>query len=190
LGTSLKDFAIGFFFIYCTGNMLQKACGKFVFLLNNCLSKKAYFFILWYRHWADNLKKIDCGSKQFVKHLTARIKNFVLHFTGNKSSKMYIQTAEIFMFLLHKCLQPKWKKKSKKARSFPANCLTIYWNIPSDQKCLCRPMAGSKQTIGFSGLHTLEKKHAWQYNERKLFLCFNILFSLKRSSHIALCSWY
>jgi hypothetical protein len=25
---------------YCTGNMLQKACGKFKFLSNNCLAKK------------------------------------------------------------------------------------------------------------------------------------------------------
>jgi hypothetical protein len=39
---------------YCTGNMLQKACGRFEFLSNNCSAKKAYFSILLYRHWAGN----------------------------------------------------------------------------------------------------------------------------------------
>jgi hypothetical protein len=57
---------------YCKGNMLLIACGKLEFLSNNCSAKKAYFSIE-----QTVFKKIDCGSKQFVKHLTARIKNFV-----------------------------------------------------------------------------------------------------------------
>jgi hypothetical protein len=38
---------------YCTGNMPQKACGKFEFLSNKCFSKKAYFSILLYRQNAS-----------------------------------------------------------------------------------------------------------------------------------------
>jgi hypothetical protein len=34
-----------FFHLIAPGNMLQKACGKFEFLSNNCSSKKAYFSI-------------------------------------------------------------------------------------------------------------------------------------------------
>jgi hypothetical protein len=45
-------------------------------------------------------------------------------------------------------------KKSKKEWKFLANCLynrqTFYWHIPSEQKCLCRPISDSKQTIGLS----------------------------------------
>jgi hypothetical protein len=51
--------------------MLQKACGKFEFLSNNCSAKKAYFSGIE----QTIFKKID--SKQFGKHLTAKIKNFV-----------------------------------------------------------------------------------------------------------------
>jgi hypothetical protein len=75
-----------------------------------------------YRHWADNLKKIDCDSKHFVKHITARIKNFVWHLTGNKPAKMYTNCRQFSLFLWHKCLLLKCKKKSEKAWKFPANC--------------------------------------------------------------------
>jgi hypothetical protein len=73
---------------YCTGDILQEASGKFVFLSNNCSAKKAYFSILLHMHLADNFKKIDCCSNQFVKYLTARIKNFGWHFKSNKFAKM------------------------------------------------------------------------------------------------------
>jgi hypothetical protein len=51
--------------------ILQKACGKFEFLSNN-FSAKRLIFPYYYRQII--FKKIDCGSKQFVKHLTAKIK--------------------------------------------------------------------------------------------------------------------
>jgi hypothetical protein len=38
---------------YCTGNMLQKACGRFELLSNNCSAEKAYFSILLYRQYAS-----------------------------------------------------------------------------------------------------------------------------------------
>jgi hypothetical protein len=38
---------------YCTGNMLQKACGRFEFLSNNYSAIKAYFSILLYRQYAS-----------------------------------------------------------------------------------------------------------------------------------------
>jgi hypothetical protein len=50
------------FLSYFLDNILQKACGKFEFLSNNCSARKVYFSILLYRHWTDNLKKIDCCS--------------------------------------------------------------------------------------------------------------------------------
>jgi hypothetical protein len=58
----------------CTANLLQKVCGKFEFLSNNCSPKKTNFSTGIEQ---TIKKKIECASKQFVKHLTARIKNFV-----------------------------------------------------------------------------------------------------------------
>jgi hypothetical protein len=57
--------------------MLQKGCGKFEFLSNNCSAKKLIFPYYCTGIEQTIFKKIDCGSKQFVKHLTARIKKFV-----------------------------------------------------------------------------------------------------------------
>jgi hypothetical protein len=53
--------------------MLQKACGKFEFLSNNFSAKKELFFHTGIEQTI--FKKIDYGSKQFVKHLTARKMN-------------------------------------------------------------------------------------------------------------------
>jgi ribosomal protein S15P/S13E len=44
----------------------------------------------------DNLLQKAFGSKQFVKYLTARIKNFVGHFTANKSAKTYTNCRHFF----------------------------------------------------------------------------------------------
>jgi hypothetical protein len=56
-----------------------------------------------------------------------------------------IQIADSFsLFLLHKCLLRTCKRKSlKTSKNFRP--------IPSEQKCLCRPIADLKQTIGLSG---------------------------------------
>jgi hypothetical protein len=72
------------------------------------------------------------------------------------SLQKFIQIADIFSLFcyINACYQ-NVKKKSQKAWKFPVNCLynrqTFYWHIPSEQKCLCRPIADSKQTIGLSG---------------------------------------
>jgi hypothetical protein len=50
--------------------MLQKSCGNFEFSSNNCSAKKAYLSILSTGIEQTIFKKIDCSSKQFVKHLT------------------------------------------------------------------------------------------------------------------------
>jgi lipopolysaccharide biosynthesis regulator YciM len=119
--------------------------------LNSCqtiVQQKRLIFL------TSNMFQKVFGSKQFVKHLTVRIKNFVWHFTGNKC----IQIADTCsLFLLHKWLLPKCKKKSQKACKFLANCLynrqKFYWHKPSAQKCLCRPIADLTQTIGLSGIY-------------------------------------
>jgi hypothetical protein len=53
---------------YCTGNLLQKVCGKFEFLSNNCLAKKVCFSILLYRHCTDNMLQKACGNFEFLSN--------------------------------------------------------------------------------------------------------------------------
>jgi hypothetical protein len=87
--------------------MLQKACGKFEFLSNKCSEKGVLLHsivqAICFRNPVESmnscqtivrpkrrifpyyctgieqtiLKRIDCSSKQLVKHLTARIEDFV-----------------------------------------------------------------------------------------------------------------
>jgi hypothetical protein len=92
-------------------------------------------------------KKIDYGSKQFVKHLTARIKNFVWHFTGNKSAKME--------FLLQKYLLPKCKKSLKKRGNFlPIACTIVkhFIDIYQANKTLVQTHSSLKTENWFIGL--------------------------------------
>jgi hypothetical protein len=57
---------IQFLQVYFSINMLQKACGKFKFLSNNCSAKNVYFSILLYRQYASNsLWKVWILLKQF-----------------------------------------------------------------------------------------------------------------------------
>jgi hypothetical protein len=62
---------------------MQFAFKKPVESLNSCqaLVRQKRLIFPYYRHCTDIeqtiFKKIDCGSEQFVKHLTARNKNFV-----------------------------------------------------------------------------------------------------------------
>jgi hypothetical protein len=95
-------------------------------------------------------------SRQFLIKLIAVAKFW--RFTDNKPAIMYTNCRKFFTAWFHKYLLPKFSKKnSKKAWKFSANCLnnrrTFYWHIPSEQKCLCRPISDSKQTIGLSGSH-------------------------------------
>jgi hemolysin-activating ACP:hemolysin acyltransferase len=57
---------------YCTGNMIQKACGKLEFMSKNCC---LFYHIIVQALSRQFLKKFK--KKQFLKHLTIRIKNFV-----------------------------------------------------------------------------------------------------------------
>jgi hypothetical protein len=62
--------------------MLQKACES----LNSCqtIVRQKRLIIPYYCTGIEQTikKKTDCGSKQFVKHLTASIKNFVFLLIG------------------------------------------------------------------------------------------------------------
>jgi hypothetical protein len=99
------------FSYYCTGNMLQKACGKFE--SKKLFGKKSLFFYI-----------VQALSRQFLKKL---IEIFVGHFTGNKFAKMYTNCRHFFpVFFLQKCLLLKCKKKSQKAWKFPYNRQTFY----------------------------------------------------------------
>jgi hypothetical protein len=91
-------------------------------LVKQLFGKKALFFHPDIEQTI--FKKIDCGSKQFVKHLTARIKKFVWHFTSNKSAKIYTNCRHfIYCFCYINACYQIVKKKSQKAWKFPANTI-------------------------------------------------------------------
>jgi hypothetical protein len=108
--------------------------------------------------------KIDCGSKQFVKHLT-------WHFTGIRSAKMYTNCIHFFIVFVTKMPATKMLKKCLKKRgNFPQIACTFvkhlaHWHIPSEEKYLCRPIAASTQTIGLSGTSNTTKVSE-RYSER------------------------
>jgi hypothetical protein len=139
-------------FLHCIVQAIWAICFKKpVESLNSCQTipgQKRLIFPYYYTGIEQTIfQKINWGSKQFATHLTARIKKFAWHLTDNKSAKIYANCRHFTLFLLHKCLLLKCKNKSKKAWKFPANCLynrqTFYWQIPSEQKCLYRPIADS-----------------------------------------------
>jgi hypothetical protein len=84
---------------------------KVCILVKQLFVKKGVFFHTIVQALSRQFKKIDCGSKQFVKHLTARIKNFVSHFTGNKSSKMYTNCRNFFNVFVTQMPATEMKKK-------------------------------------------------------------------------------